>query len=146
MARLIDFIEESKWMKYKLIVEGEAIKLNLNKELFIDEDDITKQVVDHPRIFAFLSRIHKELVRAAKKADINRKRVRAKRIDQLVNDGESVTKAREKVEYDKIYLKAYSSQLNAEYKRDTLADIIEAFKQRKDLMQTLSANLRTEKQ
>lgn len=141
---LIDFIEESKWMKYKIIVGDETIRIDLNKELVIDEDNISNEVSDHPRIYAFLSRIHKLLVRDCRRADINRKKIRSKQLDKL-KQSTSVAAAREQVEGDPIYLKAYHTMVDLEYKRDTIESILESFKQRKDLLQTLSANLRSER-
>jgi hypothetical protein len=145
MGSLINFIEESKWMKYRITVGDEEVKIDLNKELVIDEDDLTNQVLYHPRLFGFLSRIHKTLVRDAKIAELNRKKVKATRIDFIMGSGGGVSAARESVEKDQIYIKSVVSVIKAEYRRDTLESILDSFKQRKDLIQTLSANLRSER-
>jgi hypothetical protein len=142
---LIDFIEDSKWMKYKIIVDDETVKINLLKELIIDEDNITQQVLEHPRVFGFLSRVHKYLVKQAKRAEINRKKVRAQRMEYLQKNGVSITGSKEMVDKDKQYVDAHHKQIELEYKRDTLESILESFKHRKDLMQTLSANIRSER-
>lgn len=143
--RLINTLEESKWMRYKLEIEGEILKVDLQKELLIDEDELTQEVMAHPRVYGFLTRIHKVLVRDAKRAELERKKTKATRIDYLVSQGQSVSGAREAVEKDKKYVVCVEKLITAEYKRDTMEGILESFKHRKDLIQTLSANLRSEK-
>lgn len=145
MKRLIEFVEESRWMKYKITTGEEVVKINLNKELLIDEDGITDEVMDHPRIHGFLTRIHKDLIRGAKKAELFRKRIKAIRMEALIKSGQSISGARESVEKDPQYVGAVKRCIDREYERDTMEGILESFKHRKDLLQTLSANLRSEK-
>lgn len=145
MGRLIDFIETSRYMTYLIIVGNEKVKVNLNKELIIDEDELTKEVMEHPRILGFLTRVKADLIKEAKRADLNRKRIKAKRIDAIIQNGSSISGAKEKVESDKRYIVAVKEAIEAEYNRDTLEGILESFRHRKDLIQTLSANVRSEK-
>lgn len=145
MGRLVDFIEESKWMRYKIVAGEETVKINLNKELLIDEDSITSEVMDHPRVYGFLTRVHKALVRDAKKSELSRKKMKAIRVENLINGGYSISGSKEAVEKDPKYIVAVNKVIEAEYRRDTLEGILESFKHRKDLLQTLSANLRSEK-
>lgn len=143
--KLVNIVEESKWMRYRISTGDEVVKINLSKELLIDEDRITKEVMEHPRIFGYLTRVHKFLVKEAKNADLKRKKVRAIVLEKLVEEGNAVTRAREIIDRDPRYLKAAKGAIEAEYKMDTLAGILEAFKHRKDLIQTLSATLRSER-
>jgi len=141
MSKLINFIEESRFMKYKIQIGGETIKINLAQELVIDEDGLNDEAKIQPRIFAFLSRIHKRLVREAKLAEVDKRKVKATRIEQLEKEL-STTAAKAKVEGDRKYLQALRIQIEWEYKADTLESILESFKQRANMIQTISANVR----
>jgi hypothetical protein len=138
---LIDRIEGSRFMKYLIKVGKEDVKIDLFKELAIDEDNLNEQANYQPQIFGYLHRVHKALVKKSKEADVDRKAIRATRIKHMT-EVHGVTRARELVESDPKYIKAYKHMLSLEMQRDTLEGILDAFKQRASMIQTISANVR----
>lgn len=128
-------------MRYTLQVGDEIVKVNLYKELEIDEDNLNEAMANHPRILAFLGRVHAEMLKKVKLLEITRKEKKSERIMKLA-ESISITQAREQVDSDEEYVKITKKLISLEHKRDELERILEAFRHRKDLLQTLSANIR----
>lgn len=140
---LIDNINKSQFMKFKIVLGGETIKIDLNKELKIDPDGLNEEAMIQPQIYAYLGTIHSRLVREAKAADENRKAVRARRTEEIKTSESISASAAEKTVYsDNAYMEAAKALRNWEYKRDCLEKMLDSFKQRASMMQTISANVR----
>lgn len=130
---------------------GKDYKFNLFNETSIDEDNINTALKTHISSYAFLAMLHKKCIKAKKSLDSDRKRVYAQeyeKIKDLVNESTgrvySNDFAKLKVERTMKYRKIDRACQAAEHNVEILEVCVKVYEDRKDLLQSLSANLRRE--
>ncbi len=131
-------------MDVKIKYGKEVFEFNLNDELKISDSNRDNEIRNHPRSYAFLCMLSVKLKTIVKELHQESKRVYAKRMAYLREKAPSVKEAEIKIRYDKKYLKALDDVTNAEELKDIVDVSVRAFEERKDLLQTLSANTRRE--
>ena len=141
-------IKEVKRDSLKLIYNGEKIKINISKELAINEQTINSQLKEAPSSYAFLLLLRSKALKERDKLE------RAKELayseayiyykDSNIS-GMTNEKASHKANTNKKYISLYEQWLEACDKANKLNDICKAFESRDRILQTLSANLRKER-
>jgi len=152
MSRLKKFAKKSDLMNVKIAVGKEKFNFNLFKEIVIDEDQLSKDIKDQPSAYAFLTMLHAKLVKHKKQIETDKDRafsiafVRYKKmIDGNTQRPHSKELAKERANIDPRVKKAEDKLLKASYELDVIGACVTAFEQRASLMQTLSANVRSQK-
>lgn len=149
MKKVKRYAEKSRLMDVSISYGDEDFHFNLFAELVIDENTINNELMVQPSSYAFLSMLHKKVLRIAKDKKAETEKIYAnkyvlykKQIDTDTNRQNPKETAKELA----IRSKDYQNSLQEYHKAEEDAGIIEvcvkAFEQRKDLIQTLSANIR----
>lgn len=149
MGKLRRYAKVSEIMVVNVTFGSEQFIINLYEELVVDENTINKEIKEQPNHYAFLGMLYKKLIRLA--ADTE-KEMEKKFSEVYVKYKEKINDNTGRV-YDKEYAQhiANASPKYQELRTKFLklkadagdVDVcVKAFEQRKDLIQTLSANIR----
>lgn len=130
----------------------EKITLNLLSELRINPDQINDEIKRQPSKYGFLLLLHKKLLTRFEEIKTERKKVygklymRAKETKQA-STGRPMSDdlAKAWVESHKKYVDITMLCIKAKDDADTIFSCVRAFEQKKDLIQSLSSNIRNEK-
>ncbi len=149
--KLSKYTKGSSLMNISIEYNGEKITFNMYEELQINENTINAELKEQPSYYSFIGMLHKKLIRQAAEKEKSSERLWAKaytkikgEIDPNTNRVTSNELAKEKANLDIKYKKGYSSYLVAKEQADTIGICLKSFEQRKDLIQTIAANLRRE--
>lgn len=145
-------IEKTSLMDIVLNYGGEKIKFNLTDELRIDEARINEELKTQPSYYGFLLVLMNKLERNRndKKAEVNRLKsklfIKYKgEIDPQTNRVLSNDLADAKTEVNKKYQETLKKYYKVEEDWSIIKSCVEAFQQRSHLIQSLSANVRNER-
>lgn len=151
MSRLIKYAKKSKLSIVKILVGKEMVKFNLHEELRVDEDIINDEVVGNTQIFAYLNMVYNELNKRNKLLELRNDKYKSLLYSRFLKDKNPTTGRPYSKEYiglemnkDIKYIRYVQEIIEAEKQLDDVKSCIESFKQRKDLIQTVSANRRAE--
>lgn len=131
--------------------EKESIRINVAQAARIREADIEGEIKNQPSYYAFLFMLHKRLLTKFELLKLKRKslfsRLYAEAKDRTGKNGRPLSETAVKawVEGRKQYLQASEKCIRARDEADQLQAAVRAFEQRKDLLQTLSSNIRKER-
>jgi len=131
-------------MDIKIKLNDKVYAFNLDKELKISENRVGIHLMNQARSYAFVSMLHKKLIIKAR--DQQREISRAK--DAAISkwaETMQITAAKAKAANDLKVKKLENDLMQIEEARDTIEVCVRSFEMRKDLIQTLSANIRKEK-
>lgn len=149
MKKIRKYASTSDLMKVKIIFKSESIKFNLFEELVVDEETINKEIQEQPSSYAFLAMLHVKLIRVAKDKKAEMEKEYAKKYTKFKSTIDEETNRLYPKEYAKemaIKSDSFNEAIQVYHQAEENAGIIGAcvksFEQRKDLIQTLSANLR----
>lgn len=149
MKRIRKYASSSSLMDVKITYGDETFSFNLFEELVVDENKINQEIKEQPSSFAFLAMLHKKLLRTSKdkRAEMDKAYARAyiqykKRIDPETQRQYPKESAKELATKSPIYQKAIRIYHQAEEDWGVIDSCVKGFEQRKDLIQTLSANIR----
>ena len=138
-------------MVVSLKFNGETIKIDLNEELSISEVQINKELHQQPTHYAFLSMLLVKMKKELTKAQVNLDKVRGelfidykRSIDTETGRPYSNDLAEANVLLEEDYIEAQQKVIEKEEQFGIVKAAVDAFNQRKDLIQSLSANLRKE--
>ena len=138
-------------MVVTLKFQGETIKIDLNEELSISETRINKELHDQPTHFAFLSMLLVKMKKELTKSQVDLDKIKGelfieykRSIDQETGRPYSNDLAEANVLLEEDYMKAQNRVIEREEQFGIVKAAVDAFNQRKDLIQSLSANLRKE--
>lgn len=129
---------------------GELIRFNLEKELRLLIDSPNPNLKSQPSKYGFCLLVHKKLVTRWEELKAQRKRTygrlffkaKAKKINgRLMSDD----LCKQWVEKHDDYFNITNKCIKAKDEADQLFSCIRAFEQRKDVLQTISSNTRSEK-
>lgn len=150
MGKINRFAAKSKLMEISITYGNEVFSFNLNEELQISEERLQREITEQPSSFAFLSMLHKKLLKSAKDLEMKMKAVRAQQYLNWKQDINPDTgrpysddQADAYAEVSKKYREALSIYLNALDQVNTIETAVKSFEMRSNLIQTLSANSRS---
>lgn len=120
-------------------------KFNLDQELRIGENRIAEHLKNHTRGYAFVAMLHKKLIIKVRDEQKNFNREKYKVLAHLKPNYKTVKEAEANASKSVNLIKLERSILELEEARDVLEVAVRTFEMRKDLIQTLSANIRKER-
>lgn len=128
----------------------EKINFNLAKELKFTPEAINGDLKTQPTKYGFCLLLHKSLLTEFEKAKADRKRIWGKlyfKAKEQKSNGRPYSDelCKAYVEKHPNYIKASTRCIEVKDWADKMFSCIRAFEQRKDLMQTISSNMRQEK-
>lgn len=144
MTKLNKYASKAKLMHIRIKYNDEVFKFNLFEELQIVETKKNDQIKEHAQSAAFLLMLLKKFEILVKDLDKERKKVKATRLIKLRETSESVKVAEIRIDSDKKYITAVDALLEVEEVKGVLEACVTSFNDRKELLQTLSANVRKE--
>jgi hypothetical protein len=140
-----------------MIVYGkEKFMFNLMSELRISTEDTQSEVMQQPRAYGFLAMLEKKLNARAEELKLEKDRVWGQRfVHYLTSDKTKYFKkmgkypaqdvARALADQDEEYISIHKQFIKTKEDKETIEVCVKAFDQRANMLQTLSANERTEK-
>jgi len=138
-------------MNIKIKYGEEIFKFNLKEELEINEDKINSELKEQPSIYGFLTLLHKKLIRLKEEAELEKDSLYS---SEYIKWKDSINKSTNKVYSDDYckhkalsnlkYKLSYKKFIKANEIASILGSCVKSFEQRKDMIQTMSANLRKE--
>lgn len=149
MSKLKKYAQESSIMKLKIKYNGQTFAWDMFEELQIKESALNAHVKGHTVSYAFLSMLHVKL--KIKFRDEQKRVKRLKDTYMAKYAGTAGLKTNTQIEAfmyskHKDLQQAEDELLHIEELKDMLEVCVKAFEQRKDMLQSLSANLRREQQ
>lgn len=148
---LLKYARTSSVMLIQINYGDEKFRFNLNKEAKITEVNLQKDLMTQPRAYAFLTMLHKRLLKILASKKIDEKKAFAKAylkhkeaLSKITHRPNSDDVARAKAELDINYLKAQREVINTNADVNNIEACVRTFEQRSSLLQTLSANRRKE--
>ena len=144
MSLLTQYAEKAEFMNVGLEIDGKPYKFNLDLQLKIQETKLNTELMDQPRAYAFLcmlrNKVKLEVKRKVKLLD----RKKAGMYNHYAETMEKVTDINNKIKGSKT-IRKMQDDIDAYDDIKSVLDIcVDSFNQRKDLLQTLSSNLRIE--
>ena len=150
MSKIRKYASTSELMNISIRLGNEKFQFNLYQELAINTADLNTEIPMQPQMYGFLGMVVARLVKNLEEAEAHKKRVHAKLYVKYKDGKSSLTGrpnsddvAKALVEKSKLYKAVVSRYLLAKEQLQTIQFALEAFKQRKDLLQTLSSNNRS---
>ncbi len=138
-------------MVITLKLNGESIKIDLNEELSFSETRINKELHQQPAHYAYLSMLLVKFKKELSKSQVELEKVRGELFIEYKSDIDNETGrpysndlALAKVLLEEDFITAQERVIENEEKYGIVKAAVDAFNQRKDLIQSLSANLRKE--
>jgi hypothetical protein len=142
--------EKSDLMNIDIMYNGKRVRFNLFEELQVKETNINTELKKHASSYSFLTQllVHLEkqtsILESESKAAWSKVFVQLKKVKgdngRPLND--DVAKAR--ADKHPIYMKALKKSIEIKFQKNLIARAVQSFETRKDLIQSLSANLRQE--
>ena len=136
----------------KIKYDNETIKFNLSEELSINPNKIKKQLEEQPSYYGFLLLLRTRLLtikedkeREAEKTYSNIYKAYSEKINPKTNRAYSDKAAEKLVEGSTKYNEARKEAIQAKQDYNLINSCVIAFEQRATLMQTIAANIRSEK-
>lgn len=152
MSKRLQAYGDSPLMIIRITHEGEKFTFNLYKELRIrNESLMNKDLQQQPSYYGFLMVLHKKLLSSFEELKSDRKKTYGQLFfkakgEKLNGRPLSDDLAKAWVEKHSKYILATRACITAKDQADTVYSCVRAFEQRKDLLQTLSSNIRREKE
>lgn len=145
MSRIADYLIKGV-TKIAIKYGDETFRFDLARELAIDETNMKEILETHAQYYGFLMTLHRRINAKTKKLKVILEGTRAKRLTKLRNTYSTVKEAEYQLKFDKAYLKALRAFEKSEDDKELLEACIRSMEVRKDLIQTLAANDRAERQ
>jgi len=149
--KLLDLAKESKLNNIRIKLGKETIRFNLFEELIVNENKLTDESLEQPLVYGYLGMVHQKLTRLCADAqqEVDKLKslalVRAKGVaDPLSLRAKSKELAEAEAEIDEEYQDALTTLHTLKHQKGILYTCLKSFEQRKDLIQTVSANVRKE--
>lgn len=150
MGKIQKYAAKSQIMDISIHFGEESFSFNLHEELEISEERLQREIQGQPSSFAFLSMLHKKLLKVAKDQEMKMKAVRAQQYlnwKQDINPETSRPYSDDQsdayAEVSKKYQEALKEYLDAFDMVNTIETAVKSFEMRANLIQTLSANSRS---
>lgn len=151
MSKLLKQAEVSKLNRIKIEDGNSTFTINIYKELRVDEEVINDEIANHTRVFGYLSMLHNQLVEEVKSKELAADKLKgnlSKDFENQKNPSTSRPFSKDAINNRLLanpkYYKLLKGIIALERKRDDIKTCLKSFEQRKDLIQTISANRRVE--
>jgi hypothetical protein len=146
MGRLIDYAETTDIMKMKVQYNKQTFSWDMFEELKIVETKLNSHVKGQTTSYAFLAMLHVKLKIKHRDQIKHVKRMKDGLMVKYKGKYKTVTEAEAFMYSNHKELKEQEDKaLQIEELKDLLEVCVRAFEQRKDMLQSLSANVRKEK-
>lgn len=145
MSKIIEYSKNSDLMKIKIEYGGKVYGFNLDEELQIAETFMAKNMKNQPRQYAFLAMLHKKLIILSRDTNQELSRKKNELMAKIKPNFSTVKEADAHVAADKSVVALQNKLLRIDEMVSTMEVAVRAFEMRKDLLQTLSANIRKER-
>lgn len=152
MARLSQLAESSPLMVIDVRYNGKRYKFNLYEETQVNAQTLNREMKKHASSYAFLLQLRNSLEKKATELEAHKDRVLnklylkyKKMMNPMTNRQFSDDAAKAKAQSSQTYTEAEQEYFDALHSFKTLRDAIRAYEVRKELMQSLGANIRNEK-
>lgn len=151
MARINKTASTDDSMVLDLVYQGKRYKFNMYEELQIKEIHLDKDIKEHPSSYFFLLTLRTNLDANRKLLEARKKRVwnRIYKMEKAKTGAggrpQSDDLCKAKAEASDKYKKSNQLHIEAERNWSVINNAVMAFQEKKDLIQTLSANLRKER-
>lgn len=147
MSKLTKYASEADFMNVSIEIDGKVYKFNLDIQLKIEETNLTTSIKEQPRSYAFLCMLRNKVKVEFKRKSKTLDRKKAELYNKATEgkDKTKVTDIRAKVAVHPEVKKLEDELEHFDELRHVLDICVDSFEQRKDLIQTLSSNLRNEK-
>lgn len=149
MSKLQKYATKSSVMDVYIELGDEIFRFNLTDEIKISEEGIDNEIKNQANSYALLSMLHKKLIKAARDAEMEAKRVRAQQylnwkqdINPDTNRPYPDEQCSSYAEVSEKYQAALRRWTDVQEKCNVLETCVRAFEMRNDLLRTLSANIR----
>jgi hypothetical protein len=151
MGKLNKYASESSLMVIDITYKGKRYKFNLYEETRINERRLNQELKTHASSYSFLTMLNNKIIYEFDLLEKDVERTSSKlyvfyknQISDQTNKPYSDDMCKAKVLSSDTYKKKLHEMLLMKRNKSDLASAIRAFETRKDLMQTLSANVRKE--
>jgi hypothetical protein len=152
MGTISQYTEASAIMEINISYGDEKFSFNLNKELVINENKINHEAQVQPSSYAFISMLHKKLIRVMKDREYEMDKRYSElfskfKVEKDPSTGKPIANdtVKAKILQSLSYQRKVSEFLDAEEKANMLEVCVKSFDQRSFLIQTISANIRKER-
>lgn len=151
--RLSDIARKSKIPLINLKVNGELISFNIYQESKINEDNLNSELKKQPSLYSYLTTLNNELTQICEDQEVEVERIYSKRLLFYKIEENFYSKKHGKVSdkmaevlvnQDEIYIAAKIKLNRLKKDKFNVYSAVRAFEQKKDILQTLSANVRKE--
>lgn len=149
MSKLKKYSKGSNLMNIKIKYGSEKFSFNLYQEMIVNENTINKEIKEQSTHYAFLSMLQTRLARSRDDTQAEFEKIEAGlyiEFKEEINPNTSREYSKDTVEMLVKNEKKYQEALNKLNKiKDsyrTISSCVKSFEQRKDLIQSLSANIR----
>lgn len=140
--KLVRYATKADFMNIAIELDGKAFRFNLDNELRVSVTNITNELKDQPRAYAFLCMLRHKILVKLKDEQKNHKRKKDKLFLKYKQTMEKVTEASARAADDPLIQKLEDKLDAITQIKDVLDIAINSFEQRSRLIQTLSANER----
>ena len=144
MSKLTEYSSKASFMNVSLEIDGKPYSFNLDIQLKIEEEKMVTHLKEQPRSYAFLCMLRNKVKIEIKKKAKDLERKRAARYNQLAETMEKVTDINNKLKSNRLFKEMQDVIDDLDEIKSVLDIAVDSFNQRKDILQTLSANLRKE--
>lgn len=145
MSKLIKYAESSDIMNIKIKYNNQVFDFNLDTELKVSESNIATHLKNQTRSYAFIAMLHKKLIIKVRDEQKAFNRIKGEELASLAAKSGAKWKAEAEISSLPRLVKMERNLLELEEARDVLEVAVRTFEMRKDLIQTLSANIRKER-
>lgn len=155
-SKIFQLASKAELMNVSIKFGKQEFQFNLYEELRIVESDMQDDIIQHPASYGFLKMLHTKLSLKVKDLEISkRSKEEELRVYYLGDKKSEYYKENSKfpsqgladslVKSNDNYLEILNKLNKAEKDRNLIEACVLAFEQKKDLIQTLSANIRKER-
>ncbi|HJY22853.1 MAG TPA: hypothetical protein VJ279_08220 [Hanamia sp.] len=150
MKRISSY-RKSKILDIKVVYNGEKIIFNLASELRVNPDSINDSLKIQPNHYGFCLLMHKKLLAVVERLKMERDAtygrlfIRAKETKVMNGRPFSDDTAKAWVESHSEFKKITRDCIKAREDADIIFAAVKGFEQRKDILQSISSNIRNEK-
>ena len=153
MDKLDKYAENSTLMDIFIKYNTEKFKFNLFEEIKIKESQISLELMDQPTKYGFLTLLHTNLIKLHGDKELSVNRAYAKAYVKYKKENNKETGkpnpdelCKQMAEIDQDYCKYQDELIQAKFDMNRINACVRSFEQRKDILQTLSANKRKERE
>lgn len=144
-SKLYQLANSSPITRVNLKYGDELIKFNLAAEVKINLDMVEQELINQPTYYSFLIMLQSKLIRKFKDHQLEVRALFARKYESAKEEGENNELSRELAYSSEEYIEAHKTLNKYEQDMNDIIGCVKAFEQRKDLLQTLSANIRKER-